>query len=94
MIEADAPLADATNAEISARPSDSQAIPEVPISRAAAGLSRQITAIQRAIEGLDTKMTNALRRDEQIEFQVLQAQREGLKARRAMLQGFLDREME
>lgn len=93
MMETDAPHTSPTDAESWARSAEFRTLPEVPITRCAAGLSRQISAAQREIEKLDVKLKNARQRDDERECAVLHGQREAMKARRTALQGFLDREL-
>lgn len=62
------------------------------VPRGVANLQRQITAVQRGIEGMDVLLDNAQRRKEDSDFKASTAMRNRLAERRTLLQKFLGKE--
>lgn len=93
MTEADASITDEIEVSDCARSDDDPAVTEVPLSRSAAGLSRQITALQRTQERLAAQVTRALRRGEKNDAAATSQLVEKVKERKALYQALLDREL-
>jgi hypothetical protein len=80
------------DAESSARLAVDQDEPLPPVSRTAAGLSRQITALERLSESLGNQVEAALKRGEDAEATSLRAAVRGVHEERKRYQSLLDRE--